>query len=383
MSEPIRRQPSAQDAARSDSPPTPPVERQLPDFQPHKPSPYSPIEREIERSERASAALAAARVLARASFTDSELAADDAAADLHDFETGSWTRTEYAPLDHSLRADDDERSAAPRNLLGGTFNPGIAAQHGQRFPGASIAYTPIRTSSGAHARFAQESRQVPRGERPGSAGARVAPAAPGSYYDRPAVVPMLAPVATVPVPARPGPPKRTRSREQGKLVPVSALVAAVLAVGAGVAWNEGLFSRLQPNEVAMVTPAVAAQAEAARVLSSQQDISIAPAAGLPAPRSDEEIDAALAAAARAAAVPADSVRAAGPALALRPLPQAATPPSAASTPPAAIHAATLGKAGVADAIANAQARADRFLAAEAAASAAAAAPPPVQARPAQ
>src|SRR6202012_3690843 len=66
MSHSVPRQHSAPDAARS-----------------APPSPYSPIDREIERSERASAALAATRALARASFTDSQLAAEDG-SDEHD-----------------------------------------------------------------------------------------------------------------------------------------------------------------------------------------------------------------------------------------------------------------------------------------------------------
>ena len=381
MSQPVPRQPSAQDTARSVSPSPPSADRPLPDFQPPTPSPYSPIEREIERSERASAALAAARVLARASFTDSELAADDAAAGHHDFESGSWTRTEYAPLDESVRScDEAERAATPRNLLGGTFNPGIAAQHGRQFPGASIAHAPIKTRSGAHARFAQESRHAPRTDRLAGAVARPEPAPSADHYDKPAVIPVLAPAAMAPAVARAPAPPRADAREPVRFVLAAAIGAALVLMGGAVAWNAGLLSRNNPNNTALVTPAVAAQAEAARVLSAAKDIPIAPAAGVPTRRTDEEVDAALAAAARAAAVPAESVRAAGPARIVRPLPPVAA--EAAPAPSSARRAMPQGRGSVAEAIANAQARADRFLATDGASSAAAPAATP-DAKPAQ
>ena len=139
-----------------------------------------------------------------------------------------------------------------------------------------------------------------------------------------------------------------------------------MLIGGGVAWKAGMLSRNTPSNAALVTPAVAAQAEAARVLSAaQQDIPIAPAAGVPARRSDEEVDAALAAAARAAAVPAASVRAAGPLARGRAAAAPLTPLAAApaASPTAAQHAPAR-QGSVAEAIANAQARADRFLATE-------------------
>ena len=381
MSDPDPRQPSAQDAARSDSPSTPPDDWQLPEFQPHTPSPYSPIEREIERSERASAALAAARALARASFTDSELAADDA-GDLHDFESGSWTRTEYAPFDPTPQ--DDATPPAPRNLVGGSFNPGIASLHGRQFPGPSIAQTPIRTRSGAHARFAQESRSAPRTDRVAGPVPKAEPAQLAAQYDKPAVIPMLAPSAMAPRVVRPPVPAHSRANasagEPGRFLLAAALGAVVVLIGGGIAWNAGLLSRNTPNNAALVTPTVAAQAEAARVLSAERDIPLAPAAGVPPQRSSEEVDAALAAAARAAAVPAASVRAAGPAHIAPALPQATTPVAAAPAVSSALHVAPLGKDGVAEAIANAQARADRFLGTGAGPAASA---PATEARPGQ
>ncbi|MBW8777816.1 MAG: hypothetical protein JF585_01180, partial [Burkholderiales bacterium] len=80
-------------------------------------------------------------------------------------------------------------------------------------------------------------------------------------------------------------------------------------------------------------------------------------------RSDAEVDAALAAAARAAAVPADSVRAAGPArLVPASAPAMASPTAAAARASGVRPAVPHAKDSVDAAIANAQARADRFLA---------------------
>ena len=371
MSPSVPRQQSAPEAVRSASPSTPPTDRPLPDFQPHTPSPYSPIDREIERSERASAALAATRALTRASFTDSQLAAEDAVDD-HDIDTSGWIRTEYAALDPAARPA--QADAMPRNLIGGSFNPGIASQHGRAFPGASIAHTPIRTRSGAEARFLRESRQAPRPERGvgGVARSELSLSASTAHYDKPAVIPMLAP-AMAPAGARPPAQAiaRTRAGESAKMLLVAGLAAVVVLMAGGVAWKAGMLSRNTPSNTALITPAVAAQAEAARAQSaSQQEIPIAPAAGVLAGRTDAEADAALAAAARAAAVPAASVRAAGPSRVARSLPPVtplAAAPADAST---AAQRAPARKANIADAIANAQARADRFLASDAKAPAA-------------
>ena len=349
-------QPSPADAAASEFPSVPPADELASDFgRPAPPTLDSRIEREIERSERASAALMATRAMARAAFTDSQLAAEDAEARAEhaddDVDTSGWTRTEYVAFDPTPQ---DE---APRSLMGGSFNPGIASQHGRQYPSASIANSPIKTRSGAQARFAQESRQAPRGDRLASATPKAEPAQSGAHYDKPAVIPMLAPAATPPVAARPPAPVRVRASEPAKFVLAAALGAAVVLVGGTLAWNSGLLSRTGPNNAALVTPAVAAQAEAARRRSEAQDIPIAPAAGVPTQRSDAEVDAALAAAARAAAVPTASVRAASPPRVVAPLP-ANTAPAASSTQ----RAAPLSKESVAEAIAKAQARADRFLA---------------------
>ena len=395
MSHPDPQQPSVADAARGDVA-SAPADRPLPGFPQHGLSPHSPIEREIERSERASAALAATRALARASFTDSQLAADDAAAAASDddIDTSGWIRTEYAALDHAVRsAEDEAQAAAPRNLVGGTFNPGIASQHGRAFPGASVGTAAIKTRTGAQARFLQEARQAPRGERtPGAAAPARAAVAAGD--DRPAVVPMLAP-ATAPVRARAATPTHAHARRQPasgeafKFVLAAGLGAVVVLIGGGVAWKAGLLTRNSATNAAVITPQVAAQAEAARVLSATpQEIPITPAAGPvpaadPAPiRSSEEVDAALAAAARAAAVPVASVHAAGPAHAVHPTtlsvaPVAVAPapvPAPALAPTAAPRAATKPKESVADSIARAQARADSFLATGAAAPVPAASP---------
>ncbi len=132
-----------------------------------------------------------------------------------------------------------------------------------------------------------------------------------------------------------------------------ALGAAIVLMGGGVAWKAGWLTHGGPGNASLVTPEVATRAETARVMSAaQQEIALVPpAAGTPSARSDQEVDAALAAAARAAAMPVASVHAAR-------APAAPVPAAKAS---AASHAAA-GKDGVAAAIAGAQARADRFLA---------------------
>ena len=349
------RQPPAQDAARTGSRATSADPRPLPDFQPHNPSPYTPIDREIERSERASAALAATRALARASFTDSQLAAEEATG--HDFSgnddvASSWARTEYVEFDPTPQGDAGHEPA-PRHLVGGSFNPGIASRQGRLFPGTSIAQAPIRTRSGAMARFAQESRHAPRGESGSVARSVRAPTTPN--YEKPAVMPMLAP-ARPPVAPRARAARRSSDPGAGRFLIAAVFGAAVAVAGGSVAWKAGLLSK--PGEVALVTPRVAAQAEAARLLAQAHDeIPLEPAAGPPRQRSDAEVDAALAAAARAAAVPADSVRAASPPPAASPAASGATAHASGARP--AVRAA---QDNVDAAVANARARADRFLA---------------------
>ena len=374
MSHPVPGQQSRVDAARSQVPSTPAADRPLPAFLPHvpPPGPHAPIEREIERSERASAALAATRALARAAFTDSQLAADDATGEA-DIDTSGWIRTEYAVLDHPVRNPNDD--AAPgggaRNLVGGSFNPGIASLQGRAFPGASLGQAPIKTRTGAQARFLHESRQTPRPERGTATGATGT-----AHYDKPAVMPMLAP-ATAPVAAKAPAvaPPRARARapaaEPLKFLLAASFGAAVVLMFGTVAWKSGLLSRNNASNAELVTARVAAQAEAARVLSAPtQEIVIAPAAGAAPTRTDAEVDAALADAARAAAVPVASVHAAGPsriARAVPPVPAVTTPAAEAPAavpvvaPTARQSAPVMDKESVAEAVARAQARADEFL----------------------
>ncbi len=367
MSHPVPPQPSRVDAARSEAASTPPVVRPLPEFLPHvpPPGPHSPIEREIERSERASAALAATRALARAAFTDSQLAADDAAGE-NDIDTSGWIRTEYAALDHPVRhpQDDAAQDAATRNLVGGSFNPGIASLQGRTYPGASPGHAPIRTRTGAQARFLHESRQTPRPERGAGATLHMQAASP-AHYDKASVMPMLAP-ATASARRPPAAASRARARagEPIRFLLAAGLGAAVVLIGGGVAWKAGWLSRNNASNASLITAEVAAQAEAARVLSAEpKEIAIAPAAGVAPARTSEEVDAALAAAARAAAVPVASVHAAGPSRVARPLPPVTAPVAVApvAVPAAPQRAPVKAKDSVADAIAHAQARADHFL----------------------
>ncbi len=363
-----------QQQSRADAASAPHADTPLPDFQAS-----SPIELEIARSERASAALAATRALTRAAFTDSQLAAEEAAEEAAadaDIDTSGWIRTEYAALDHAVAAhapQDDPASAARaaaasgRNLVAGTFNPGITSQHGRTFAGASIANSPIRTRTGNHARFLQESRLTPRGANVAGPATKIeqSPAAGAAHYGKPAVIPMLATPTAAPAARRPAAaPRRAPAGESFKFVLAAGLGAAIVLMGGGVAWKAGWLSHTSPTNASLITARVAAQAEAARLLAaSAQEIAIAPpAAGVATTRSNEEVDAALAAAARAAAVPVASVHAAGPSRVARSLPPVAAPvaaPVRASTAPA--HPPVHNKDSVAAAIANAQARADNFL----------------------
>ena len=395
MSHPVPQQRPLADAARGDVPSAPSADRSLPEFPQHAapaaPSARSPIEREIERSERASAALAATRALARASFTDSQLAAEGENADVDgdgdgDGEPANWVRTEYASLDQSVRApqSDVPHGGVPRNLVGGGFNPGLAFQDVRAFPGSSITRTPIKTRSGAHARFLPESRQTPRPERnPGAPRTEHSLSSGAGLYDKPAVIPMLAtPRAAPSRPANANIPKVGRARVSPGEPPKFALAVAigtaiVLIGGGGVAWKSGWLRHDGPGNAGLASVPIAASKDAERALSAapQQSALTAPAAdvdptppaaGLPSARTRQEVDAALAAAARAAAVPMASVHAAGPARVARPLPL-----------PRALAPAR-GTDGVSSAVASAQARADSFLASGNGPTTAAAAAPEVK-----
>ena len=210
-------------------------------------SPHSPIEREIERSERASAALAAARALARASFTDSQLAADDAAAD-GDIDTAELDphRVRARWISRAHRPQDDARAAAPRNLVGGSFNPGIASQHGARVPGRLDRRTRRSRPAPARRRASRRSRATRRAPNAARAPRRPTPASV-ARYDKPAVVPMLAPSRWRP---RAGAGRRRGARRvepANTFVAGGGLGAVVVLVGGGVAWKAGLLSHAAPT----------------------------------------------------------------------------------------------------------------------------------------
>ena len=345
MSLPVPPQSSPADAVRSDPPRL--EDRPLPEFLPHvpPPGPHAPIEREIERSQRASAALAATRALARAAFTDSQLAADDAAGEA-ELDNSGWVRTEYAAFDHQVLRPEDGNAPAepPRNLVGGSFNPGIAAPLGRPFVGASIADTTIKTRTGAQARFHQESRRAERAA-PASAKVDPAPIAEAGRDDRAAA-------ARTPRPA-----------DEPLRISLGATVGVVgVLIGMGVVLKSGWLSHGAPAAAPApaAVPSATIPAAATAAPASLQEAASAPAAGVSSMRSPADVNAALAAAARAAAVPMASVHAAGPSRVARPVPA----PLART------------KDSVASAIAEAQARSDRFLATDSAKPAAALASEP-------
>jgi hypothetical protein len=367
MSQSVPRQPSASEVARGDVPSVPPADRPHPPAP--RPAPNSLIEREIERSERASAALAASRVLARAAFTDSELAAE-AATGAED-EGDGWVRTEYASLDHAVRApqEDVPHDGMPRHLVGGSFDPGIQSPNGRAFHAAPIGHSPIRTRTGAEARFMQESRQTPRTDRLSVGGVKPEQTLTlgAARDDRPADV--RAPAAPSAVRHAPAAAAAVRARSPAApgrpfgFALAAGMGAVVALIGGGVAWKAGWLVRPDSAELAVVATRVVAQTAAARaVAEAPQEMTLAPpAAGIPARRSSAEVDAALAAAARAAAVPVASVHAAGPSRALVPA-SAVAPSTPVALRTAAAAAPVRSKDNVASAVANAQARSDRFLA---------------------
>ena len=351
MTQPVSRPPSAPEAA-------PGAEEPTTEFVAHdagsQQAPPSSIEQEIARSERASAALAATRALARAAFTDSQLAADDAAAAAgedaaQDAIDTEWVRTEYVAFEHTLPPDDEaRRDGPPRHPVGGSFNPGIASQRGRSYPGASMADASLKTRSGAQGQFHHEARHAPRAEAP--------PVATG-HPARPVVTP-----AQGAAPSRPHAAPRAPRRDGLRFLLAAGLGGVVVLAGGGLAWRAGLLSHAAapvtatapapgPAVPVPTAAAVAAQAEATRILSpaAPQEITVTPAAGPTPPRTSADVDAALAVAARSAAV-----HPAGPEPVARPQ-HAAPVPASAATP------AVRGKADVAAAIAHAQAKADRFL----------------------
>jgi hypothetical protein len=366
--------------------------RPLPDFEP-----VSPIDREIARSERASAALAAVAAVARASFTDSQLEAEAAAAEAGEVgtDTGAWVRTEYASFDHSktVRNHLDELGLAgsghrapgssSANPVVGTFDPGLAALNAHAFPGSSI--TGGRPGM-PQALFRKESRRTPRAEAAASGAARVEDhlAAGAVRYGKPEVMPMLATPTAAPRRSAAVKPA-ARASDPAKLMLAACMGAVVVLMAGGAAWKSGLLSTGgSPADRAIVTANVARQAEAARALGTAvQQMQTAPPAGgfAAAPAATTaaangattgaDLDAILAAAARVAPVGVARVPVAVVPAATAPVPaprqaqRTATLAAPVVTMDATPHAAPHGKDAVALAVANAQARADRFLASDA------------------
>jgi hypothetical protein len=414
MSNPVPRERAHPAATPDESRSTPAAGQAGPDHS-EAPSaqPLSPIDREIARSQRASAALAASAAVARAAFTDSQLEAEAAAARAGeaDIDTAAWVRTEYAALDPSgtARGAADDGVAhrsrpSTHNPVAGTFDPGLVAINSRTFAASAGARmgSPIRTRSGAQARFRQEARQAPREPHPEPLAGQAARleqelAAAHSRYDKAEVMPLLATPAAAPHPAAALPPGRGSGTAKLLLAGCLGGVAALMAGGA--AWKQGL---LNPGgslgDHSIVTASVARQVEATRLLEvAARDLQTAPpAAGLlpaaapAAPATSKasaaDVEAILAAAARVAAVSRAQVPAPAPAHETL-VAQASWPPQrvAAVTPPpavpkpvvAAVRPVTVPVApasaiaarddarsrdAVAQAIASAQARADRFLA---------------------
>jgi hypothetical protein len=384
MSNPVPPEWSRLDAVRNEDLPT---QRALPDFEP-----VSPIDRAIARSERASAALAAAAAVARAAFTDSQLQAEAAAAEaaIGDIDTGAWVRTEYASLDHALAARSRQEAAArltmeatnsSRNPVIGTFDPGLTALNARVFPGSSIANArpgaPGYARGPAQARFLHEARLTPRAAKAASTAAPIEEhlAAHAAHYDKPEVMPMLA--TPMPAPrARVTASRPSPASEPAKLVLAACMGAAIVLIAGGAAWKSGALSRGgSPSDGALVTSSVVNQAETARALAAgNQELQMAPpAAGarvtpvvattaIAAPaKAAADVDAILAAAARVTAPPEPKPPAAAP-VTVAAVPRVV---AKAATPSVATPAAALSKDSVAAAIASAQARADRFLAANA------------------
>ncbi|MFL6628478.1 MAG: hypothetical protein ACJ8G1_18705, partial [Vitreoscilla sp.] len=279
MTQPVSRPTSAPEAAPGAEEPTTEFLAHDPGSQP---PPHSSIDQEIARSERASAALAATRALARAAFTDSQLAADDAAAATDEDEDAAqdaidteWVRTEYVAFEHTLPPDDEaRRDGPPRHRVGGGFNPGIASPQGRTYPGASMADASLKTRTGAQAQFHHEARHAPRAE--------ALPAATG-HPGRPVVTPSQAAA-----PSRSHTAPRTPPRDGLRFLLAAGLGGVVVLAGGSLAWRAGLFSHAAAPvtatapAAAATTPtpaAVAAQAEATRILSptAPQEIAVTPA----------------------------------------------------------------------------------------------------------
>jgi hypothetical protein len=338
----------------------------------------SPIEQAIARSEHASAALAAVAALARASaFSDSQLPfvhpGDPAAETEGDPE--DWACTEYASLDQAAAAPGDafgdagagplqttgEREAVQakyaRDGLLGAFEPVVPLQAVRAVPGSSISHpravkAVVRTRGGTESRFLEDSALTAAADRARTAAAKVERDLAACAVREQRSGPTISPRRTSPsVPVSSG--------DTGRLL-LAAMAGALVVALAGVgAWKSGrLAPAARPAAVAVASPVVVAEAQVVRTESasaSQEIVMAPPAAGIPAPKPQADVvAAALAAVARGA-----------PAAKIEPAVRAVDRPRkvavAASAPVGARIAGSPESDGVAAAVADAQARADRFL----------------------
>jgi cytoskeletal protein RodZ len=228
-----------------------------------------------------------------------------------------------------------------------------------------MADVPSKTRTGAQVHLRPELRQAPRGARPGDAAAPRGSTHRAEPDGKPGMAPMRA--AASAAPSRAAAPARVPARSGLKYLLAAGLGAVVVLAGGGLAWKArqaspavaaGTVPRTVPAPpVATTVPAPAhdqAQADSARAPTpAQPEIPVAPAAAAAPTGPDAPIDAAPAADARMAPLPSDAASAAEPSPVAHPQPAAAGLSAQAAAP----HR----KVDVAAAIANAQAKAERFL----------------------
>jgi len=382
MSHPTPNDPPRQDAALGDHAGK---LRDLPPFQP-----VSQIEREIARSERASAALAAVAALARASSGPDAEAAETIAVDLG---SDAWSRTEYAPFD-TLPAAERGPAGAPAGACAGAPDaPGLRVVDRRKkprppkpgdsllgaFDAAPVAPMPAFPAPPvASARPARASAAASRPADDSGFG-------PSSGYSLPHADSRLGAASQL-EPAAPLSASRARSGDTSRLL-MAGMAGAAAVLVAGAAWKYGADpggflpapSRAVPVErVAVpVAPPVAPVAEPAvpganpaaladadaqtrRALAqSRGEIPLAaPAAGIDpaAAARNDAVAEALAAAARVLAVSRTHLAA----LPAEPV-HTPAPVAAVAMPARGARAVPEQKVNVAAAVAQAQARADRFL----------------------